>query len=181
MSGNPHPFLTGGYNLISPTTKFQKFATVTYKSSISPNRCGTPGNHLEDMVSRRTRKNHPPPPPWVRTPLEDVTSSGILASVAESRDPLSPGALFHSNSVNEAEFSRDRGRHKPSLLERAASEPHSPWSRDSELHAGGYPDIPTDDFGEFMSTLVEGMRSDGAQLASTAKEAVASTLDVSFL
>lgn len=42
----------------------------------------------------------------------------------------------------------------------------------------GYPEIPTDDLGVFMATLVEGMRSDGVQLANTAKNVVANTVQV---
>lgn len=43
----------------------------------------------------------------------------------------------------------------------------------------GYPEIPTDDLGIFMTTLVEGMRSDGVQLANSAKSVVTNTFHVS--
>ena len=42
-----------------------------------------------------------------------------------------------------------------------------------------YPEIPTEDIGVFMATLVEGMRSDGMQLANSAKNVVANTFQVS--
>lgn len=45
----------------------------------------------------------------------------------------------------------------------------------------GYPEIPTDDLGIFMTTLVEGMRSDGVQLANSAKSVVTNTFHVSRL
>lgn len=41
------------------------------------------------------------------------------------------------------------------------------------------PDIPTEDFGEFMETLMAGMRADGTELARSAREAVANTFQVS--
>lgn len=42
-----------------------------------------------------------------------------------------------------------------------------------------YPEIPTEDIGVFMATLVEGMRSDGMQLANSARNVVTNTFQVS--
>lgn len=41
-----------------------------------------------------------------------------------------------------------------------------------------YPEIPTEDIGVFMTTLVEGMKSDGMQLANSAKNVMANTFQV---
>lgn len=41
-----------------------------------------------------------------------------------------------------------------------------------------FPQIPTDDLGVFMTTLVDGMRSDGVQLANSAKNVVSNTFQV---
>lgn len=43
-----------------------------------------------------------------------------------------------------------------------------------------YPDIPTEDFNQFIGTLVDGIRSDGAELVASTREAVASTFHVGF-
>lgn len=42
------------------------------------------------------------------------------------------------------------------------------------------PVIPTDDIGEFVTLLMDGMRSDGEQLAESAKHVVANTFSVSI-
>lgn len=49
-------------------------------------------------------------------------------------------------------------------------------AEDADLQ--GYPEIPTEDLGVFMATLLDGMRSDGVQLAQSAKTVVASTYQV---
>lgn len=76
---------------------------------------------------------------------------------------------------------RRRGRSPPPEHSIYRDLPQERLGRDNVGADGdnGYRGVPTDDFNQFMITLVDGIRSDGAELVQSTREAVASTLHVS--
>lgn len=129
------------------------------------------------MISRRAKKSHPPSPRWPPVSLKGSAEVGLAAPAGESRG-LPSTVVFRLKNTS-SDFSRDLD--KRCRVQRRASDAHSHRDIGDKTHDSIYPLIPTDDLGVFMKTLVEGMRSDGAQLVSTAKDAVASTFDVSHV
>lgn len=78
-------------------------------------------------------------------------------------------------------LARRRGRSPPPEQSIYREIPQERVNRDNVGAVGddGYPGVPTEDFNQFMITLVDGIRSDGAELVQSTREAVASTLHVS--
>lgn len=67
------------------------------------------------------------------------------------------------------------GRQTPLPVAQSVTAVEQPPDRNDE----DGPVIPTDDIGEFVTLLMDGMRSDGEQLAESAKHVVANTFSVS--
>lgn len=126
------------------------------------------------MISRRAKKSHSPSPRWSPASLKGSAEVGLAAPAGESRG-LPSTVVFRLKNTS-GDFSRDLD--KRCRVQRRASDVHSQRDIGDNKYDSIYPLIPTDDLGVFMKTLVEGMRSDGAQFVSTAKDAVASTFDV---
>lgn len=118
------------------------------------------------MTSRKGRPPHPPPAHgWLSNFFVDANQPSVGAQAGARAAPSMPIAETREcvtsalRSTNMADFARQQV---------------------IDEKDGGYPEIPTDDLGTFMTTLVDGVRADGAELAQSAKEAVASTFHVSW-
>lgn len=128
------------------------------------------------MTSRRGR----------RTEDQRWLSSSHAASVepmatATSAVMFSPQLDAAPEAIAMENFGRQQQGSKGRRAGRGRSPPqgHSVYREQGGVCAhDDYPDIPTEDFNQFMITLVDGIRSDGAELVASTREAVASTLHV---